>query len=73
MSNRSLLTGEWANELDIARTLVIKSKAPAKYMLVDLENGKVYRGTESGESSWQELPVDEAAFQLDTVRQDIGI
>ena len=66
--SRSLLTGETAKELDTARDLIVHTRVPNKYMLIDLEDGKIYRGTESGDSSWQELDVTEAGFQLEQLK-----
>ena len=66
--SRSLLTGETAKELDKARDLIVHTRVPNKYMLIDLEDGKIYRGTESGDSSWQELDVTEAGFQLEQLK-----
>lgn len=71
--SRSLLTGEWAQQLDSARDLIVHTRVPEKYMLIDLENGRVFRGTLEGESYWEELPSQEAIFQIDMVRQNSGL
>jgi len=71
--SRSLLTGDWAEQLETARELTVHTKAPEKYMLLDLENGRCFVGTKEGESSWKELEGDEASYMLEMVRQHSGI
>ena len=71
--SRSLLTGDWAEQLETARELTVHTKAPEKYMLLDLENGRCFVGTKEGESNWKELEGDEASYMLEMVRQHSGI
>lgn len=40
-------------ELDEAIDLVIHTKVPAKYILIDTETGQVYKGSEKGR--WDKL------------------
>jgi hypothetical protein len=42
--NRKLLDGTTVPSLDIAIELVVKTKCPGKYKLVDLETGLEYTG-----------------------------
>jgi hypothetical protein len=71
--SRSLLTGDWAEQLETVRELKVCTKAPEKYMLLDLENGRCFVGTKEGESCWKEVESDEAGFMLETVRQNSGM
>jgi hypothetical protein len=46
-------TGKLFKELDKPVTITIKTKCPEKYILVDMETGQFYAGTE--DSNWREL------------------
>ena len=43
MGDRKLVDGTWAQELDQPVNLVIKTKCPSKWKIVDMETGKAYR------------------------------
>ncbi len=45
MKKRKILDGEYVDEYDLPITLKVITKAPGKWMLIDLENGKKYIGT----------------------------
>lgn len=53
---RTLLTGEEVKELSEAKTLIVKTKCPEKWRLIDMETGEQYTGhwTE-GKNSWKKL------------------
>jgi hypothetical protein len=44
MAIRKLLNGEPVEELDLPIDLIIHTKCPEKYILIDLETGQKYRG-----------------------------
>jgi len=46
MANRNLINGDSAEELDSHVELVVKTKSPTKWILVDSETGQIYRGCE---------------------------
>lgn len=52
---RKLVDGRTVHELEEAFTLIIKTKCPSKYMLVDLETGAQYIGTNNPELNWKKL------------------
>lgn len=43
-------------ELEEAITLTLYTKVPAKYILIDTENGQVYKGSPNGK--WDKLKAD---------------
>jgi hypothetical protein len=56
MPKRILLDGSTVEELLESRTLVIKTKCPEKWMLVDKETGEVYTGhVTDGKNSWKKI------------------
>ena len=46
MVDRKLVDGTWAQELDQPVNLVIQTKCPSKWKIVDMETGKAYIGTD---------------------------
>jgi phosphopantothenoylcysteine synthetase/decarboxylase len=72
MSIRKILGGIWTyetandevEELENSVHLAVITKAPQKYLLIDLENGKMYRGSNSnnkhlpGYKLWNEIDKD---------------
>ena len=53
---RKLLDGREVAELEEAKVLTIKTKAPEKWLLIDLETGERYTGhTTDGTNSWRKL------------------
>lgn len=53
---RKLLDGREVLELENAKVLTIKTKAPEKWLLVDLETGERYTGHNTdGTNSWRKL------------------
>jgi hypothetical protein len=53
---RKLLDGRQVQELDEAKVLTIKTKAPEKWLLIDLETGERYTGyTTDGPNDWKKL------------------
>lgn len=50
---RTLSSGRQAKELDKAITLEVYTKCPEKWMLIDLETGQVYTGSENQERGKQ--------------------
>jgi hypothetical protein len=69
MGIRKILGGVWSykatagevEELENSVHLAVITKAPQKYLLIDLENGKMYRGSNSnnqylpGYKLWKEV------------------
>jgi hypothetical protein len=69
MSIRKILSGSWSykavnenvEELEDSVHLAVITKAPQKYLLIDLETGKMYRGSNSnneylpGYKLWKEV------------------
>jgi hypothetical protein len=69
MSVRKILSGSWdyqvfdskIEELDSSVHLAVITKVPEKYLLIDLENGKMYRGSNEnnqhipGYKLWKEV------------------
>ena len=55
MKTRTLKDTTVAEELDFPIVLEVKTKVPTKWLLIDLETGEHYRGTNSVEqfSQWQ--------------------
>jgi hypothetical protein len=53
---RKLLDGKEVPELDIAKTLKVKTKCPEKWLLSDLETGEQYIGYGSeGTLDWKKV------------------
>lgn len=53
---RKLLDGRQVPELEEAKILTIKTKAPEKWLLIDLETGERYTGhTTDGKNNWRKL------------------
>lgn len=50
---RTSKTGKTFKELDKPVTMTVKTKCPEKYILIDMETGQFYAGTE--DSNWREL------------------
>ena len=56
MNERKLQSGQIVPELELAVTLNVYTKCPAKYKLVDMETGEEYVGySSSGKNSWNKL------------------
>lgn len=47
MKQRKLINGKSVNELDVAIGIVIFTKSPAKWKIVDMETGEEYVGSET--------------------------
>ena len=58
MADRKLVDGTWAQELDQPVNLVIKTKCPSKWKIVDMETGKAYIGTYKNKKFQYWEPVD---------------
>jgi hypothetical protein len=53
---RKLLDGRKVPELEQAKSLVVKTKCPEKWLLIDLETGERYTGYNTeGNNSWRKL------------------
>ena len=48
MGDRKLVDGTWAQELDQPVSLVIETKCPSKWKIVDMETGQEYIGQNPG-------------------------
>ena len=61
MNFRELKNGTKVYELDDAVELVVKTKAPMKWLLIDRETGEQYIGTTPKEDSyhWSKVPESE--------------
>jgi hypothetical protein len=46
---RELIDGTLASELHEPITLIVKTKCPKKYLLLDLETNETYRGTDNNQ------------------------
>lgn len=58
LKQRKLKNGSTVDELDKAVELVVKTKAPAKWKLIDQETGEVYIGqapTKEQTNNWRKL------------------
>ena len=56
---RTLVTGTEVPELDQAVTLSIKTKCPAKWLLIDMETGEMYSPYETpGAQQWKKVYAD---------------
>ena len=56
---RKLITGTEVPELDSAVTLNIKTKCPAKWLLIDMETGEMYSPYETqGPLQWKKVYAD---------------
>ncbi len=61
MNFRKLQDGVQVYELDEPIELIVKTKAPAKWLLVDRETGEQYIGAtpKEGENHWNRVPESE--------------
>ena len=56
MKTRTLLDGRDVKEFDKAVTLTVYTKCPEKYMLIDLQTGERYIGTNSQDNQdWKKV------------------
>jgi hypothetical protein len=55
MRSRLLKDGSVVPELDNPITLVVKTKCPEKWMLIDLQTGEQYIGNHIGPIHWEKL------------------
>lgn len=56
MKVRKLIDGNEAIEHDDPITLIVKTKCPSKWLLIDMETGEQYIGYETqGKNSWKKL------------------
>lgn len=54
--NRKLIDGSEVPELEESRTLMITTKCPEKWLLVDRETGEIYTPyTTPGPSQWKKI------------------
>lgn len=54
--SRKLITGEEVKELDEPKILIVKTKCPEKWKLVDMETGEQYVGySTEGSQHWKKL------------------
>ena len=58
MGDRKLVDGTWAQELDQPVELVIHTKCPSKWKIVDMETGEAYIGTKENKKLKYWEPVD---------------
>jgi hypothetical protein len=53
---RKLMDGRYVEELAEPKVLTIKTKAPEKWLLIDLETGERYTGhSTDGKNDWRKL------------------
>ena len=71
MNFRKLQDGVQVYELDEPIELIVKTKAPAKWLLVDRETGEQYIGAtpKEGENHWNRVPESEM-WRYAMVRED---
>lgn len=56
MAIRTLLDGSTVTELEEAKVLIVKTKCPEKWLLVDKETGEQYTGfITDGKNSWKKI------------------
>lgn len=58
MKTRKLLDGKEVSESEKTATLIVYTKCPQKYMLIDLETGEHYVGhsePDAGPSNWKRI------------------
>jgi hypothetical protein len=56
MKTRILKDGRVVEELEVARQLMVKTRCPDKWVLIDLETGEQYRGrTTAGTQDWERI------------------
>ena len=55
---RTLINGEKADELESSINLIIKTKCPKKWVIVDLETGQKYRANGNTEIGKMFTPVE---------------
>jgi hypothetical protein len=55
MKFRKLINGKSVEELDKAIGLIIYTKAPEKYKLIDLETGEEYLGCKNGNFTYHKM------------------
>lgn len=58
MKSRKLINGEEAEELDSAITLIIYTRSPEKYKLIDMETGEEYIGCKNGNPTYHKVILD---------------
>lgn len=55
-TDRKLLNGDVAKELEVPVTLTVHTKCPEKWLLIDLETGERYTGyATEGKNSWKKV------------------
>jgi len=52
MKNRTLLNGDVVQQLSEPTELIIRTKCPGKYKLVDMETGEQYIGNMPDDTKW---------------------
>jgi hypothetical protein len=52
---RKLIDGRTVHELEESFVLTVKTKCPSKYMIVDLETGTQYVGTNDPKLNWKKI------------------
>jgi hypothetical protein len=63
MMKRKLIDGTEALELSEPITLIIKTKCPEKWILIDRETGETYTGYSTpGKNSWKKTEIPEHIF-----------
>ena len=56
MKTRILLDGRVVEELEIPKTLTVKTRCPDKWILIDMETGEQYTGNTTDDSNnWKKL------------------
>ena len=63
MKTRKLIDGSEAQELDQPIKLLIETKCPSKWKIVDMETGQAYMGTNNNEKFQYWQPIDEQQLQ----------